>query len=216
MDRGKPNTVKLNAIELNRIELNRIWIGPVRPPFVGPKQGDAKLVPDLDEPIHLSDYNASWPDLYVAEMHRIARALPPRVYFEHIGSTSVPGMLAKPIVDIMIGVATGQVERIRVKVGALGYEDMGEAGVSGRIYLRRRLRSGSVLVGFNVALVERGGVIWTSNLALRDHLRANPDAVREYVNVKQAAIRNGATSLLEYSIYKRECVNRLMDRAMGR
>lgn len=173
-------------------------------------------MPDLDEPIHLSDYNASWPDLYVAEMHRIARALPPRVYFEHIGSTSIPGMLAKPIVDMMIGVANGQVERIRVKVGALGYEDMGEAGVSGRIYLRRRLRSGSILVGFNVALVERGGVIWTSNLALREHLRANPDAVDEYVDVKQAAIRNGATSLLEYSIYKRECVNRLMDRAMGR
>lgn len=171
-------------------------------------------MPDLDEPIHLSDYNSSWPELYLGEMHRIARVLPPRVYFEHIGSTSVPGMLAKPIVDIMIGVATGQVERIRVKVGALGYEDMGEAGVTGRIYLRRRLRPGSLIVGFNVALVERGGVIWTSNLALRDHLRVNPEAAREYTEVKRAAVESGATSLSLYSEYKRKCVNRLMDQAM--
>jgi GrpB-like predicted nucleotidyltransferase (UPF0157 family) len=171
-------------------------------------------LPDLDEPIDLSDYDPTWPDLYAAEVRRIAKALPQGVWFEHIGSTSVPGMLAKPIIDIMIGVKAGSVERIRVKVGELVYEDMGEAGLSGRIYLRRRIAN-SKIAGFNAALVEYGGVIWKSNLALRDYLRANPDAAREYTEIKQAAVASGATSLLDYSAYKRECVNRLMDRAVA-
>jgi GrpB-like predicted nucleotidyltransferase (UPF0157 family) len=156
-------------------------------------------------------------------VRRIAKSLPPGVWFEHIGSTSVPGLLAKPIVDIMIGVEAGSVERIRVKVGELVYEDMGEAGVSGRIYLRRRIADSKIaglnaagfpVAGFNVALVEYGGAIWKSNLALRDYLRANPDAAREYTEVKRAAVMSGATSLLAYSAYKREYVNRLMDRAV--
>ena len=176
-------------------------------------------MPDLDEPIHLSGYDSTWPDLYAAEVRRIAKALPQGVWFEHIGSTSVPGMLAKPIIDIMIGVEAGSVERIRVKVGELVYEDMGEAGLSGRIYLRRRIAASKVagfdLTGFNVALVEYGGAIWKSNLALRDYLRTNPEAAREYTEVKQAAVSSGATSLLAYSAYKRECVNRLMDRAVA-
>jgi len=176
-------------------------------------------VPDVDEPIHLSAYDSVWTDLYAAEVRRIAKALPRGVWFEHIGSTSVPGMLAKPIVDIMIGVEAASVERaverIRVKVGELVYEDMGEAGVSGRIYLRRRMQGGFPVAGFNVALVTYGGPVWTSNLALRDYLRTNCDAVREYVEIKRAAVTSGATSLLAYSTYKRECVNRLMDRAMN-
>ena len=58
---------------------------------------------------------------------------------------------------------------------ALGYEDLGEAGVPGRIYFRRRAET-----AFNIALVAHGGSIWIANLALRDFLRANPDAAREY------------------------------------
>lgn len=190
-------------------------LGPVCLPLTGIDITEMESVPDIDEPIHLCDYDAAWPDLYETESRRIARALPPDVYFEHIGSTSVPGMLAKPIVDIMIGVEGGQVERIRVKVGELRYEDMGEAGVTGRIYLRRRVLGDSRIVGFNVALVEHGGTIWNSNLALRDSLRKNADAAREYAEVKRAAVASGATSLLAYSEYKRPCVNRLMDRAVA-
>lgn len=159
----------------------------------------------LDEPIHLCAYDEQWPTLFVTEARRIAAALPGDVAIEHIGSTSVPGLLAKPIIDLMIGASSD----LRSALVALGYEDLGEAGVPGRIYLRRRAET-----AFNIALVERGGSIWIANLALRDFLRANPDAAREYAETKRCACESGARSLLAYSEYKSAAVARLIGRAL--
>ena len=165
---------------------------------------------ELDEPIHLCEYDQQWPLLFASEARRIAAGLPWDVAIEHIGSTSVPGLLAKPIVDLMVG---GEPHHhavsTRSALVALGYEDMGEAGVPGRVYFRRRAKT-----AFNVALVVRGGSIWTANLALRDYLRANPDAAREYAEAKRSAFESGIRSLLAYSDYKSAAVARLMSQAL--
>ena len=61
-------------------------------------------VSGLDEPIHLSVYNPRWPAIYAAEARRISSGLPATdIAIEHIGSTAVPGLVAKPIVDVMVG-----------------------------------------------------------------------------------------------------------------
>ncbi len=168
-------------------------------------------MPELDEPIHLCTYDKRWPDLFASEALRIAAALPPDVAIEHIGSTAVPGLLAKPIIDLMLGVEPGcDVLSIRTELGVLGYEDLGEAGVPGRLYFRRRRKS-----AFNIALVERGGAIWRSNLALRDYLRTNPGAAREYAAAKRSALESGISSLLAYSEYKGPVVDRLLKQALA-
>jgi GrpB-like predicted nucleotidyltransferase (UPF0157 family) len=85
-------------------------------------------VSDLDEPIHLSEYDPRWPILFSAEIRRLSSSLPGDLAIEHIGSTSVPGMTAKPIVDIMVGTeAHHSVDEVRSVLVYLGYEDMGEA-----------------------------------------------------------------------------------------
>jgi GrpB-like predicted nucleotidyltransferase (UPF0157 family) len=170
----------------------------------------AGAMTELDEPIHLSAYDPQWPTLFASEARRIAAGLPTDVAIEHIGSTSVPGLLAKPIIDLMLGGGAhhGPVS-IRSVLVALGYEDLGEAGVPGRIYFRRRAET-----AFNIALVVRGGSIWAANLALRDYLRANPDAAREYADAKRAAFESGIRSLLAYSDYKSAVVARLMSQAL--
>src|SRR5690242_11200662 len=105
---------------------------------------------DVDEPIHLSGYDPQWPILFRDEKGRLSCSLPGDLAIEHIGSTSVPGMMAKPIIDIMVGTeAHHKIEEVRSVLGDLGYEDMGEAGIPGRIYLRKR--SGPA---FNIAIVE--------------------------------------------------------------
>lgn len=165
---------------------------------------------ELDEPIHLCVYDQQWPTLFASEARRIAAGLPADVAIEHIGSTSVPGLLAKPIIDLMLGgEAHHSPVSMRSALVALGYEDLGEAGVPGRIYFRRRAKT-----AFNIALVVRGGSIWTANLALRDYLRANPNAAREYADTKRAAFESGVRSLLAYSDYKSAVVARLMSQAL--
>ena len=161
----------------------------------------------VDEPVHLVDYDALWPTLFREEAKRLAEALPDAA-IEHIGSTAVPGMVAKPIVDIMVGAP----EAAREVIAGLGYEDLGEAGVVGRIYHRRR-GSGQA---YNIALVEREGSLWKANRAFRDYLRSDDAAAQEYAGVKREAIARGARTLLAYSAFKSELVSRLVRSTEGR
>jgi GrpB-like predicted nucleotidyltransferase (UPF0157 family) len=164
----------------------------------------------LDETIHLSAYDPQWPELYSAEALRISSILPDAdIAIEHIGSTAVPGLVAKPIIDIMAGIKEQPyVAGIRAALVTLGYEDMGEAGVACRIYFRSREEQ-----AFNVALVERGGRYWTANLALREFLRANPNAAREYAEMKRAAFERGIRSLLAYSDHKSAFMAKMIQEA---
>jgi len=164
---------------------------------------------ELDEPVHLSPYDPNWPALFASEAGRIQAALPGDAAIEHIGSTAIPGLLAKPVIDIMIGAEPHHsLDSLRTKLVHIGYQDMGEAGVPGRIYLRRRTGTHS-----NVALVRRGGPVWAANLALREYLRANPGAASEYAAAKRSAVEGGARSLLAYSNYKSKVVRELIARA---
>jgi GrpB-like predicted nucleotidyltransferase (UPF0157 family) len=97
---------------------------------------------------------------------------------------------------------------LRPALAGLGYEDMGEAGVPGRCYLRRRGKT-----DFNIALVRIGGPLWIANLALRGYLRTNPAAAAEYADGKQAAWESGARTLLPYSDRKSTIMRRLIEQA---
>ena len=165
----------------------------------------------LDEPIHLEPYQPDWEEQFRVERDRLATSLGiPVAAIEHIGSTAVPGLSAKPIVDIMIGA-----ERVPPPLpwsevlAKLGYEAFGEAGVPGRWYFRLR-----VIPFRNAHVVEQEGGHWAKNLAFRDYLRRSPEASSEYESAKQAAIMAGATTLVAYSRAKRAVVEDLLTRAL--
>ncbi|MGI6706729.1 MAG: GrpB family protein [Clostridia bacterium] len=82
---------------------------------------------------------------------------------EHIGSTSIPGIWAKPIVDIMVGVESFPLgESLIDKMIELGYEYLGEAGVRGRLYFLKRFPK-----AYNVHVTQFGNMIWKNNILLR-------------------------------------------------
>ena len=165
----------------------------------------------LDEPIHLEPYNPEWERAFQSERERLAHKLGVSAdAIEHIGSTAVPGLLAKPIMDIMVGVSAFPLPSAWSKdLAFLGYEALGEAGVPGRLYFRQR---GTRTC--NVHVVQHGGTHWINNLALRDYLRGSPAVAREYESAKCAAITGGATTLLSYSEAKCRAVEKLLHRAI--
>jgi GrpB-like predicted nucleotidyltransferase (UPF0157 family) len=95
---------------------------------------------EIDEAIELSEYQATWPRAFAEEQGRICQALDiPREDLEHTGSTVVPGLVAKPIVDLMLGVRHFPPDGEFLKrIELLGWEALGEAGVPGRLYFRMR------------------------------------------------------------------------------
>ena len=168
----------------------------------------------LDEDIYLCPYDPDWPAQFALEAERLRPVLPPDAAVEHIGSTSVSGppekpMLAKPIIDILVGLQPDSTAAVRAKLVSVGYEDMGEAGVPGRLYFRRRTGP-----SFNVHVTSYGGPIWRANLALRDFLLAHPEAVAEYTEAKSAALDDGCNTLLRYSDHKSATIRRLLNSAL--
>lgn len=166
----------------------------------------------LDEPIHLAESDESWPSLAALECSRLADALSlPPSQIEHIGSTAVPGLLSKPVLDIQVGVL-----RFPPPVTALspmeqlGYTAHGEAGVPGRLYFTARSAG-----NFNVHLVLFGGEHWRNNLLLRQYLRTSAAARERYASCKLAAVGSGATTLLAYSAAKANLVSRLLAEALA-
>jgi GrpB-like predicted nucleotidyltransferase (UPF0157 family) len=168
---------------------------------------------DLDEPVSLAQHDASWSGTFELERARLAKTLDlPPDSFEHIGSTAVPGLIAKPVIDMMLGMSSlPPAHDLLSRLQILGYENFGEAGVQGRVYLRLRGER-----DFNLHLVERGGAHWINNLALRDLLRRDADARQRYTAAKQAALATGGARLLAYSAAKQPAIAELLSATRNR
>jgi GrpB-like predicted nucleotidyltransferase (UPF0157 family) len=147
-------------------------------------------MPEIDETIHLSPYNPEWPALFAVEAERIISNVHVQVAVEHIGSTGIAGLLAKPIVDIMVGIQHTDTESVRRGLRSLGYDDLGEAGIPGRLYFRKRVPH-----AFNVHVVHHEGPIWKNNIALREYLRHDSEAADRYARVDDNESRDNQSIL---------------------
>lgn len=92
----------------------------------------------------------------------------------------------------------------------LGYENLGEAGVPGRLYFCLRGKQ-----AFNVHVVQASGEHWFNNIALREYLRHSPCARERYAQAKLAAVASGTTRLQAYSAAKSSIVASLLAQASG-
>lgn len=162
--------------------------------------------------IHLVPYDSTWPLEFKAEAARIERAcagLPIRL--EHIGSTSVPGLSAKPIIDILAG-RPGNVagEAYVAAFRQLGYEHKGSFGIPGRNYFRR----GSPR-SHHVHLVSWSSEFWRDHVLFRDQLRAHPELARDYEAVKRELAIAYANDRERYTDAKGPFIKSVVRRARG-
>jgi GrpB-like predicted nucleotidyltransferase (UPF0157 family) len=143
-------------------------------------------------PVVVEPYDPEWPDLFEAERVLLEQVLAPWLVggIHHIGSTAVPGLAAKPIIDMMAGVRDFEEAR-----GA--YEPLAEIGYVHEPHrpgiahhFSRRAADGRATHGLH--LTEPGSDLWRERLVFRDALRADPDLAAEYVALKLALARDEA------------------------
>lgn len=166
----------------------------------------------LDEDIELAEHNPAWRHWFIEESAVVATAFSSvrLVAVEHHGSSSVPGLISKPIVDILVGLDTFTIlPEERSALEALGYEYYGQRlAESERLFLRKRGTR-----NFNLALVQFGGFEWNKTLLTRDYLRTHPEEAALYAQVKQEAITQGLTRTVGYRDYKEPFILALQERA---
>ena len=132
--------------------------------------------------VRIAEYDARWPQLFISERQRILdRCGALGLRLEHIGGTSIPGMCAKPVVDIAAGRRHDtSTEDCVAALNQVGYEHRGERGVPGReFFLRGQPRQ------YHLHLVEETGPLWRDYLAFRDYLRAQAETARYLADLKR-------------------------------
>jgi NAD-dependent protein deacetylase/lipoamidase len=134
-------------------------------------------------PVAVVDYDPEWPERFAEESERIRAALGDNcVEIHHIGSTAVPGLAAKPVIDISVGLRDLDLSDDKVaSMMDLGYEFLGDFGLPGRLFFRK----GGARSTHHVHAVVLGGENWSRHLAFRDYLRSHPDEARLYGEQKR-------------------------------
>jgi GrpB-like predicted nucleotidyltransferase (UPF0157 family) len=137
-----------------------------------------------DEPLRIVPHDARWPRMFEAERELVEAAVGDRVEtMDHVGSTAVPGLYAKPVIDVLVVVRSlGDAEGCVRPLEGLGYECRGEAGVPGRLFFRK-FRGG--LRAFHLHMAGTGSGFWGEHLLFRDYLREHPQGAREYARLKR-------------------------------
>jgi GrpB-like predicted nucleotidyltransferase (UPF0157 family) len=162
--------------------------------------------------VRLVEYDARWPALFAAEQQRIrdrCGALAPRL--EHVGGTSIPGMCAKPVLDIAAGrPRDASTEDFVAALEQAGYEHRGERGVPGRQFFRRGQPR-----AYHLHLVEEGGPLWRDYLAFRDYLRAHAEAARQFADLKRVLAARFSRDREAYMNAKSSHVQEILRLASG-
>ena len=177
---------------MTKPDLDRILIG-------GREGGRVRLVP----------YRAEWPERFARERARIDAALGERAeLIEHVGSTSVPGLDAKPIVDILVAVADPSDPAVRAALEGAGYVLRVDEGTEHRMF---RTPERDVHVHLWVA----GTPDVTRHLAFRDRLRAS-DADRDaYARLKHELAEREWNDINDYADAKGALIGEILERARG-
>jgi GrpB-like predicted nucleotidyltransferase (UPF0157 family) len=168
--------------------------------------------------IEIVAYDPDWPALYDAEAARLRDMFgPDLVATHHIGSTAVPNLPAKPIIDIMVVIrdirGIGQFDAGMI---GMGYRVRGECleafGTPGRFYFSKDI--GGVRT-YQVHVMQVGHPDIEEKLAFRDYLRAHPHEAAAYANLKQGLAAMNTQGIAEYIKGKDASVKALIQRAMA-
>ena len=139
----------------------------------------------MPRPVIIAEYDHQWPILYAEEERLILGVVGHRVLVvEHIGSTAVPGLGAKPIIDMMAGVhRPSDADDCVPLLREIGYTDVTPEPEDPDGYYC--LGKGPHRVGYHLHLARFMSDHWEKHLLFRDYLRAHPEVAQQYYEVKK-------------------------------
>jgi GrpB-like predicted nucleotidyltransferase (UPF0157 family) len=169
--------------------------------------------------IVVQDYSPEWP-LIFQELKSVYTAAfgSMIVDIQHVGSTSVPGLAAKPVIDIDIIIASeSSIGEIIRRLEPLGYQHLGELGIAERHAFKRSSPqapadgSQRVWPAHNLYVCLAGSISLRNHLALRDYLRSHPDMVKEYGDLKKKLAAQYPDDIDSYIKYKTAFITDILE-----
>lgn len=171
--------------------------------MIGQYKRDLSIVP----------YQDGWQERFEHEAGQLRRVLGQEALrVEHIGSTSIPGMAAKPIIDIMVAVVTIEhPSRLVRSMEGLGYQYKPFDTVPERLFFAKE--SAPEIRTYHLNLTEPTSGFWKNQLAFRDYLRAHKQLAAEYIELKKHIAEEHARTKVLNREAKTEFVKKVLSLA---
>jgi GrpB-like predicted nucleotidyltransferase (UPF0157 family) len=166
----------------------------------------------MDRPVVIAEYDPAWPEIFTQEsfcIQSFVSSWMPELL--HIGSTSVPGLRAKPIIDMLGGLnSLEEAVHLIEPLTGLGYTYVPdyEDVLPERRFFNKHEKSNHN-TGFHLHVVEIGSLFWRRHLAFRDYLRTHPEAANEYGQLKTRLAAECGTDREKYTDSKTEFIQRI-------
>ncbi|MCE9891199.1 GrpB family protein [Kluyvera intermedia] len=150
--------------------------------------------------IEVVDYDTQWLSLFAEESALLQAALEKKIAkIHHVGSTSIPGMAAKPVIDILLEVVDPEaLDSLNIAMENAGYMARGEYGIPNRRYFSK----GGEQRSHQVHAFVIGDQHIIKLLAFRDYLIKNKEIAQQYNEIKRAAALASENDLRRYSAFK--------------
>jgi len=161
----------------------------------------------IDEPVTVVPHENDWANTYASERDFLTPMTRGHVLaFEHIGSTAVPEMASRPVIDVLMGIEhIGDPRKPPFNLSLRHYEFVGDCGIPGRLLYRKR-DDGM----FDLHVVQHGGDFWNRSIQLRDYLVAHPEVARNYGLEKLRILNRGSWTAKRYLQERTGCLDQLI------
>ena len=165
--------------------------------------------------VRLKKHNPKWKELFEKEKKLLLKKFPDIILeISHGGSTAIPGMPAKPIIDMFTAVKSlKSIESVKKELEKLCYEYRGEEGVPGRILYVKNMRGGREIRTHHLQFVEKGNKEWKNHLLIKNYYLEHPGAVKEYAKLKKELANKYPDNRPLYSEGKQKFVKAILKKA---
>ncbi|WP_067841748.1 GrpB family protein [Amphibacillus sediminis] len=162
--------------------------------------------------VNLSEYNPNWEKQFEYEKNRIIDVLGDKVVgIEHIGSTSIKGLTAKPIIDIIVGVQNlDKVTNFVSPLSEIEYEYVPKPELKDRRFFRKGLWGQGTS---HLHICEFNSSEWIEKLVFRDYLRLHPQVAEEYASLKKKLASIYQFDRMTYTMKKEPFIKTVIERA---
>lgn len=164
----------------------------------------------MTEPIIIEEYNPQWPESFEQICSRIKPAIGKfAAAIEHVGSTAVPGLAAKPVIDIDVLLKSDKdIAPVTKKLAGLGYEHRGTLGIAGRDAFRAPAHD----IRHHLYVCAAEGREFFRHLAFRDYLRRHPNDAADYARLKKSLSGKFSIDREAYTEAKTEFIEEILRR----
>lgn len=163
--------------------------------------------------VNLSKYNLNWEEEFEYEKKRIVDVIGDKIVgIEHIGSTSIKDLEAKPIIDIIVGVqGMDEVANLVIPLSEIEYEYVHKPDFKERSFFRKGLWGQGTC---HLHICEMNSNEWVEKLLFRDYVRLHPDVANEYASLKKELASKYKFDRPTYTKKKEPFIKKIIEIAM--